>query len=286
MSEPYSEEMTPARLLLKATMPVWLCVLIVAMTTGVTYNGWQRVRGRVVQSNEHHFSYAAVQVTEAPDWVPETIVNDVISNFNVGRPSQEKLIDHELLQELSAAFRAHPWVESVDGVYAVFPAKIFIDLTYRKPVGMVVLPSMKGVYAVDGQGVHLPSEYFKNSDVEIDHYIKILGIESMPMGNIGEKWGNPAVEQAAALAEHLSNDKAFLRIDSIRAESIGTNRRNMRQVFYLETSRDLKIRWGEMPLAENDTRKKRLIERASQYGSLEKSPTNADGIIDLQQVSF
>jgi len=273
----------PAKLLLRATMPFWLGVLLVLIVTGIVYSGWHRVRSRVVRADDYCFSAASVHVTETPPWVPETIVNDVIADFNIGRTSQTTLINQEWLQELAAAFQAYHWVESVERVRASFPATVTLDLTYRTPICMVLLPNMAGVYAVDRHGVLLASDYFtRNLEVNANRYIKVLGINSMPIGNLGDKWRDVAVEQAAALANHLNPDNSILRIVSIRVEKTGTNPYNTRHDYYLATSLDTEIAWGEMPLATDDSRKERLLELVRHYGSLDKAPLNANNVIDVR----
>ena len=272
----------PSSRILAATLPIWLAVLTVLVTIGLTYSGWQQVRNRVVLTDEYRFSYTSVQVTQSPPWVPKSIVNDVISEFNIGRTQRNAMIDHELLKELAAAFQAYPWVESVDSVQASYPATITLDLTYRRPVCMVLLPNDAGGYAVDRHGVHLPSDYFKSRNVNVSQYIKVIGVEFMPTGNIGEKWGDIVVEKAAALAAHLAPDNSILRIASIEAEQVGPNRRAMRQIFHLTTSQGTKIVWGEMPLAENDLRKEQLLELVREYSTLDKAPLDENGTIDLR----
>ena len=279
-NELFSEH--PARLLLRATMPFWLGVLLLFVVAGITFLCWHRVRDRVIRTDEYRFSAASVHVTETPPWVPETIVNDVISAFTIGRTPQDTLIDWELLRELATAFRSYHWVESVDRVRASFPAKVTLDLTYRTPICMVLLPNMQDGYAVDRHGVYLPSDYFAGNPTVADHYIKVLGVKSTPTGNLGDKWDDVVVEQAAALADHLSHDNSVLNIASIRVETTGTNRYNTKHLFHLTTLRDTEILWGEMPLAENDTRKERLMQLARQHGSLDKAPLNANHVIDVQ----
>jgi len=257
-----------------------LCLIVVV--TGITYSGWQQVRSRVLQSEKYHFSTASVHVTEVPPWVPETIVNDVIADFNTGRTSRETLIDQELLKELAGAFRAYHWVESVERVRASFPATITIDLTYRTPICMILRPNRGDAYTVDRHGVWLSSDYFTRNPDDVNRYIKVDGVDSTPTGNIGDTWGDPVVELATALVDHLNPDSGFLGIASIRIETSGTNQYNRKHVFYLATSRGTEILWGKMPLASDDTRKEQLLKLVRQYGSLDYAPRNANNRIDLQ----
>jgi len=259
-------------------------LILLFVATGITYSGWQRIRPRVLQSEEYRFSSASVRVTESPPWVPETIVNDVIADFNTGRASQETLINQALLRELTGAFRAYHWVESVGCVRASFPATVTIDLTYRTPICMILRPNGADAYAVDRHGVFLSSDYFTRNPAEIHRYIKVYGVDSTPTGNIGDTWDDPVVELATALVEHLNPDNGILLIVSIRVETSGTNRYNTKHDFYLTTTRtrDMEFHWGEMPLKPDDTRKKRLLELVLQPGALDNASRNANKVIEFQ----
>jgi len=257
-----------------------------------------------LQSEQFRLSQASVQVTKAPAWVPESIVNDVLGELrSAGRgtegegreagrsgpdrrpdphptplTSHSALIDQKMLQELATAFQAYHWVESVDRVRASYPATVTIDLTYRTPVCLVMLPNRTEFYAVDRHGVLLASDYFmKNKERDINRYIQVFGVASPPMGSIGDRWDDIIVEHAAALADHLIPDNSILRIASIRAGAAQTadgRRRTAdgrRTEFTLVTSLGMEIPWGEMPLTPDDSRKEELIKRVRQYGSLEKA---------------
>jgi len=254
---------------------VILCVVI-----GIAYYGWQKMRPRVVLAEPFRFSAESVRITQRPDWVPDSLVSDVLSRVDFG---QTALIDTEFLQKLAAAFKTHPWIESVDQVRASFPSRVTVDLTYREAICMVKYPNKEGFMPVDKHGVSLPPDYFKNSGVSLDHYVKILGVESTPRGNYGEIWGDDVVEGAARIADYLNRDNSVLQIASIQAEYAGTARRNKRLIFSLTTLRGTKILWGELPITETDSRKERLMQLARQYGSLDKSPQNGNGVIDLMK---
>jgi len=259
------------------------CMILLLVVMIITYSGWQRARSRVLQSEEYRFSSTSVRVTETPPWVPDTIVNDVVSDFITGRSSQDAPIDRELLKELAGAFRAYHWVESVDRVRASFPARVTIDLTYRAPVCMILLPNGTDAYAVDRRGVYLSSDYFTRNPDDVNRYIKVLGVDSTPTGNIGDVWDDPVVQRATALVDHLGPDSGFLGVASIRVETSGTNQYNRKHLFYLRTARNTEIVWGEMPLATNDARKEQLLQLVRQHGSLDNASRETNDRMDLRQ---
>ncbi|MDR1492578.1 MAG: hypothetical protein LBT05_07640 [Planctomycetaceae bacterium] len=270
--------------LIQATSPIWLGILIAGAVAGITYASWQKMRPRALSSETYRFSPESIRITKRPAWVSDSIVPDVLSRMDIN--TQNTLIDTELLQKLAAAFQTHSWVESVDCVRASFPRMITVDLTYREALCMVQYPNKEGFMPIDKHGVSLPPDYFKSQNVSLDHYIKILGVESTPRGNYGELWGDDVVEGAAKIADHLNRDKTFLQIAAIRAENVGATRWNKRRIFSLFTIRGTKIVWGELPIAENDSRKDRLMQIARQYGSLDKAAQSEKNIIDLTKPGF
>jgi hypothetical protein len=71
-----------------------------------------------------------------------------------------------------------------------------VEVLCREPVAMVGVKG--GLLAVDAEGVVLPSADFTAESASI--YPRIAGVESSPQGPEGSAWGDPVVEEGAALA--------------------------------------------------------------------------------------
>ncbi|MCL2347499.1 MAG: hypothetical protein FWC50_04480 [Planctomycetaceae bacterium] len=271
MSGPVWDEKSLLQKSVAGILPFVVKILAILLLTAVAYGLWLRVRADVLRSENYRFSAGCIRITEIPPWVPESLVSDVLANS--GLTQQETVIDEGLLKEMMQAFQSHPWIESVEGIHAKYPGIINVGLKYRKAVCMVQTPKKDGFYAVDKHGVYLPSDYFLKTETSLDNYIKVFGAKSMPMGMIGQPWGDEAVEGAAQIADHLhvNNDNSILRIASIKVETTGTGRR-ARRIFTLTTSKGTDVIWGEMPIAPDDSRKERLLELVRQYGTLDKVP--------------
>ncbi len=106
------------------------------------------------------------------------------------------LDDPELARRLARAFAIHPWVREVVSVSLRHPAAARVEIRCREPVAMVSVPG--GLLAVDAEGIVLPSEDFTAESAA--RYPKITGIESGPRGAAGFAWGDPRVEEGAAIA--------------------------------------------------------------------------------------
>jgi hypothetical protein len=71
-----------------------------------------------------------------------------------------------------------------------------VEVLGREPVAMVGVKG--GLLAIDAEGVVLPSADFTAESAAL--YPRIAGVESSPQGPEGSAWGDPVVEEGAALA--------------------------------------------------------------------------------------
>ena len=150
---------------------------------------------------EYQITAELVTISPPPRWIPPDLTQQVFER--AGLAASESLQDPSLSERIAAAFHTHPWVDRVVSVRKSFPARVHVELVYREPVAMV--RGIDGHYPVDRLGVLLPARDFSDSDVE--RYPLIEQVASVPMGNLGESWGDPAVGGAAELAVILSKSQ-------------------------------------------------------------------------------
>lgn len=190
-----------------------------------------------------------VSITAPPRWIPPDLTQQVFER--AGLAARESLQDPTLSERMAAAFHTHPWIEKVISVRKSFPTRIVVDLVYREPVAMV--RGVDGHYPVDRRGVLLPARDFSDSDVE--RFPIIEGVASVPMGNLGESWGDPAVTGAAELAAVLNRQSPQGRShwQELELSSILVPRRvalteNADDLQYeLRTAGGSQILWGRGP---------------------------------------
>lgn len=152
----------------------------------------------------------AVEVAGLPPWVPAELDREALRNASLdgGLP----LDDPELPQRLERAFLRHPWVRDVVRVELRHPAAAVVTVACREPVAMVAWQG--GLLAVDADGVVLPSADFTAESAAL--YPKVLGITSSPLGLEGSRWGDPVVDEAAAVAAAVGPDWRPLELREIR----------------------------------------------------------------------
>lgn len=172
-------------------------LLLLVLVTPVIIRRMPALSGRP----EYLVRVEQIVITPPPRWIPPNLTSQVFER--AGLQERQSLQDPLLSEKIAAAFHTHPWIETVVSVRKSFPPRVQVDVVYREPVAMV--RGVDGFYPVDRHGVLLPARDFTQTDVE--QYPVIERVASVPMGTLGEPWGDPAVTGAAELAATLSRNR-------------------------------------------------------------------------------
>ena len=129
------------------------------------------------------------------------------------------LTDPELPNRLARGFDTHPWVKRVVRVTLADPPAAVVEVVCREPVAMIGVKG--GLLAVDEEGVVLPSGDFTAEAAA--EYPRISGVESSPQGPEGSRWGDPVVEEGAAVAGVIGPEWKSLGLVDLRpiAQQLG-----------------------------------------------------------------
>ncbi len=166
-------------------------LLVIAAVAGffaglIVLGQWalEQIRGR----ERYRIAFADIDCVPPPGMTRRDFLDEV--QYQAQLPNQISLLDEGLSDKVAAAFAKHPWVEKVTGVEVAASGRIVVRLAYRTPVMSV--PVDGGLRAVDAQGVLLP----KQTPV---HGLPVFqGNAARPQGPAGTRWGDAAVEAAAA----------------------------------------------------------------------------------------
>ena len=189
-----------------------------------------------------------ITISPPPRWIPPDLTKQVFEL--AGLKDQESLQDPTLSERIAAAFHTHPWIQKVVSVRKSYPARIQVEVIYREPVAMV--RGIDGHYPIDKNGILLPAQDFADADVE--RFPVIERVSSVPMGKLGESWGDPVVAGAARLAAVLSKQKdgkswwKELELVSIVVPRRVALTENANELEYeLKTAGGSQILWGRGP---------------------------------------
>ena len=195
-------------------------VVAVAVVVGALHL-WQQLRSHVVSQPEYLVAASDLEITPPPAWIHTNIKAAAIRD--AGLPAKLSILDDRLAERLSQAFLLNPWIAHVEKVQSSYPARVRVELDYRRPVAMVEV--FGGLLPVDGDAVLLPTEDFSPENAL--EYPRIAGIKSSPLGPLGTQWGDPVVAAAAKLSDLLRGVWGDLQLHHIseHREATGGNPR-------------------------------------------------------------
>src|SRR5581483_9460059 len=148
---------------------VLAAIVIVAAIAGSVY-GWWRWGEPSVHSAEYILAPERISVTPQPTWIRAEVRADVLRSLT---GAKLELLDPELVQKIADAFALHPWVAKVVRVEKKHPARVDVELVYRRPVLVVKIgaPGDDGLLFLDEESVLLPSSDFSPSQAK--DYLRI-----------------------------------------------------------------------------------------------------------------
>jgi hypothetical protein len=260
-----------------------IVLIVVALLAGVAREAWRRTAPIVARRDRYLLPAESITVTSAPEWIVADVRQQVIHAAALDR--RLSILDSAFVDEIKHAFTLHPWVQSVDRIEKKFPPAVHVDLTYRRPVAVVEIPSgdSRILLPVDAACIHLPAE-----DVPLirrQYLPRITGIAGQPPA--GQRWEDPRVTGAVELAVGLSDLWEPLHLMEI-CPSARTVTHGDRQMFVYDivTRGGTKIIWGASPhsLAPGEARFAIKVERLKkcieQYGPLDS--VKAPGTVDVR----
>jgi hypothetical protein len=230
----------PWRLLGQRSQSTALAVLLLAMGL-FSYAVWCWVRDTVLASPEYWLTPASVEITPVPAWIRSDVRAEIFRDGNLNPPLS--IMDDNLTRRVYDAFSLHPWVGKVRQVRKFYPARVEVDLVYRKPVSMVVVQD--GLRPVDIEGVHLPTGDF--CPLDADRYPRLTGITSTPVGPVGTPWGDPRVVGGAQIAAAFGPDWQDLKLDHIVATNLAEPGHPNDCLYEILTPNGTRILWGRAP---------------------------------------
>ncbi|MGW8258373.1 MAG: cell division protein FtsQ/DivIB [Thermoguttaceae bacterium] len=256
------------------------------------YQVWRKVRDRVLASAEYTIGPQQLEITPLPPWIQTTDLRAEV--FRVLSHGQSvSILDDDLVERAAKVFSRHPWIVKVLHVSKEYPAKLKVDLLYRKPVCMV---EISGGYLlpVDKQGVLLPTVDF--TSVEAAKYPRLVGVDSVPRSRLGERWLDSRVLGGAEIAKLLLpywTDLGLLQIEPVAPSdpahratnnSADSPRLGEYQFVILTRQKRMKIIWGASPASnapgEPSAKEKlnKLRQFAAEHGKLDypQSPDQLD----------
>lgn len=257
--------------------PRWLLLTAVVVSSLVVGPRLVRFLPDLSGRDEYRLQTENIQITRPPRWVPGDLVEQVAERAGfgaetspLGSAGNPSLLDEGLAKRIAQAFRLHPWVAEVQRVQIQFPARVDVELKYRRPVAMVEVK--QGLFPVDADGVLLPPADF--SVAQARRYPLIRNVRSTPQGPAGTNWGDVVVNAGARLAAVLTPHWKKFHLAAVRVpDRTRANTTIDDLVLELLTERGSRIIWGRVPGSKHPGE----LSTERKIGRLEKYLTDFGG---------
>ena len=248
MRSPETNEHRPIRNLLRKLIaaPAALSIIWPLMLIVGGYVAWSRWGAEFMAQKYSGVDPSLIEITEPPVYVRSNIVQTVYQDTAMEELS---LMDLQATAKIASAFASHPWVRCVNSVRKLPGGVIDVRIDYRVPAAMVHVISRhpevvnSAFFAVDGDGVLLPTTEFSTSDTR--NYVHIDVPAAYPTGVIGTPFGDQRVEAAARLAAVLQPFREKTRVKSIGVS--GDWRETTMPQLVLTTQDGIRLYWGSPP---------------------------------------
>lgn len=276
--------------------PLLAAAVVGAALAGLLY-AWQRWGEPNLNPDDYAVTLDKIHVTPQPPWIHADVKADVLRAADAARLNVR---DPKLVEEVAAAFALHPWVAKVVKVRKRYPARVDVELEYRRPVAAVEVSSKNepGLLFVDTTGVLLPSADFAPGQAK--DFLRIAAGNETPAGIYGTAWGSERVAGAARLAaawegvrqesggQSQESGNSLKRWQKLKLYRIVPLRASSGEITYeLRTQSDAQIVWGAAPGSESagepsPEQKMTLLEHyVADKGPLDRE--NAPSAIDLRE---
>ena len=239
--------------------PATLFLLATVLIVGTAIISWDRYKNRILPPERYQLTVDNLHVSPQPAWTSPDLHMMIVGDQNDRNYQPKSIMDTALVPTVANTLKSVGWIETIDSIKKS-KTGLDVDLTYRRPVGMVeinaktVAPAaFKGKKAVnlhvDRQGVVMAGPH---SERPGDHLLISIG-NPMYMDQLlpWSQWQDVRVQGAAKIGEVLHDrwkQLGFYRLTTFRSRS---NASDQRIPFQLWTQPGRKYRvhliWGNPP---------------------------------------
>jgi hypothetical protein len=234
-----------------------LAAIVTVFVLGFWAYAWQRWGKEGLSPSEYRIGPDQVFVTPGPAWIHADVEAEVLRTAGM---TELDLRDPQLVEKVASAFALHPWVAEVVQVRKQAPARIDVELRYRRPVAVVEVAarSESGLLFIDAEGVLLPSADFAPGQAK--EFLRIAAANETPAGVYGTPWGSQRIAGAARLAAvwegeskkgnvASSGSKRWQRLKLYRIAAVQAAGGDF--IYELQTRTATRIVWGSAPGMES-----------------------------------
>jgi len=121
--------------------PAMLFLVAAVLIIGTAIFSWDRYKNRILPPENFQLTSDNLEITPQPSWTSPDLRNMIIGDQRSEGYQPRSIMDTALVPDLANALNSVGWIENIDKIQKSRHG-IDVDLTYRRPVGMVEINSM------------------------------------------------------------------------------------------------------------------------------------------------
>ncbi len=259
-------------------------IAVIVLVGGGTYSLWNHYAAEIARTWDDHLKVENVVIPPQPTWIHSDVRAQSLRDASLLGAS---IREPDITVRVARAFELNSWVAKVRRVSKYHPARLVVELEYRRPVAMVAYWNDQKdkwyVFPVDSNGVILPTEDFLDPADQARHdlvtplpRLEIPG--AYPTGPPGTLCGDTRVVGGAQIAAALFGQWQKLGLYRIVASDPKDLTGWEETVYRLETQKGAGVTWGRAPGSEipGEPKSAKKLERLARY-------VQQMGPLDLQQ---
>ena len=254
-------------------------VAILLALGGLGYWAWTQQQSHIENDPVYQVTLEKIVLTPSPEWIATDVKAEALRDASLDPPLSA--LDPLLAERVAKALAFHPWIASVTRVRKTAPGGLDCEVVYRRPVCMVELPpteqGKRGLYAVDIEGILLPSRDFLDEPKRAARYPRLGGFAPSDVGRVGTRWPDARVVGGAKLAAILAD--SWLKLTLSKIVPTESSNATSAATYELLTDHGSRIVWGHAPgnEAEREAPAVKKIEALIRYVADHKSLEGRNG---------
>ena len=240
-----SPAVSPASSLLKLLLRYRTFVGAVLLCAGCWFGfqeAWRRWGEPSLATEPYQVTAGQIFTTAQPPWIEGDVKTEALRDGGLARLD---LRDPTLIDRVRRAFAVHNWVAQVKLVHKSYPARVTVDLVYRRPVASVEV-AYRGrpeLLLIDEHAILLPTPTEAFAARNLPDLFRIDAGDTAPVGPYGTDWGSPRVTAAAKIAAAWGERWSAIGLYRI----VVTEDTNGRVGYELQTRNGGRCVWGNPP---------------------------------------
>ena len=218
--------------------------------------------------------------TELPMWAGRDVQTDLASL--PGLPDRFSIMEPGICRRIEQTFQKNAWVDTVLTVKKLYPNRVHVRMSLRRP--MAAVRAGGKYYLIDRDGRRLSRPLLEVPSGEFA--VPLIIADSQRVPNRGKVWSSEGIRAAAVIARtlHVNRQKFATRFAEIDVRNIGGGKSRFRSEILLITSEGTVVKWGRSPLITNSPGELTPAEKVSKMSQFEerRGPMSGYQYVDIR----